>query len=272
MTLEIVEDGISPVKFDQYSKELPGRAYRLEDLVQTRGLFVGAASLFLSLGMCNLKCIKRDFACNFCFKKKVSILETQEVANIIRNNIGNKKHLVITGGEPLLQSTALIELLDLIKDLSLFITLETNGTIYNQELYSRVDYISVFPVLSVFTPASEKLKKVRGELKLKNQIGENSIKKHEQDRVNIKVLQTIIDNTIIDNARDTARVFSFTVYVMSNSDVAEFESDFLSRLTNWDPENITMVYYGLKESLELADRCIEEGYGFIPLNYFNKVK
>jgi len=269
MLLEIIKDGIYPIHFNERNEEIDSPKYRLEQLVQTRGTFYGAPTLFLNLGLCNLKCIKREAICNNCFKKEVQKvqLEPQVISNIIRNNIGNKKHLVITGGEPLLQTTALLELFDLIKDLNLVITLETNGTIYNEEVYSKVDYISIFPVLTAFSPTNEKIKKVRSELKEKMALVSNeSIKKHEQKRINIRALQIFIDNCVLD----TNKAFTFNVYVLSVSDITELKNDFLDKLKNWVPEDINIIYYGLKPNIEIVNRCVEEGFNFSTITQYEQ--
>lgn len=267
MKLEVIKDGIYPIRFNERNEEVVQPKYKIEQLVQTKGTFYGAPTLFLNLGLCNLKCVKREAICNNCFKKEVEKLEleTQVVANIIRNNIGNIKHLVITGGEPLLQSTALLELFSLIKDLNLLITLETNGTIYNEEVYSEVDYISIFPVLSAFSPTQEKVKRVRSELKEKMaSMSKESVKKHEQERVNIRALQIFIDNCILD----AGKVFTFNVYVLSVTDIVEFKNEFLNKLKNWVPEDVNIIYYGIKPSIEIVNRCVEEGFNFSTITQY----
>jgi len=276
MKIEIVKNGIFPISFDKNNQEIKNKeTYHPQQIIQTKGLFLGAPSLFLNLSLCNLKCVKREFLCKTCKNNDIEILETQVVANIIRNNIGNIKHLVITGGEPFLQVTALVELLDLIKDLNLYITIETNGTIYNQEIYNRVDYISIFPILSVFTPTAEKIKGLRKELKNKSEsfMSQTSIKKHEKERINISVLQEFIDNVIIDsNGRGLNKTYSLNVYVLSTDDLIEFETSFLSNLQNWTPEDINIIYYGIVENLKVVEKCKNKGYNFTPLFLFDNNK
>ncbi len=60
----------------------------------------------------------------------------------------NVKHLVVTGGEPLLWINELIPLLRMIKDLGWYVEVETNGTIPPNGLINYVDEFNVSPKLS----------------------------------------------------------------------------------------------------------------------------
>ena len=60
----------------------------------------------------------------------------------------NVKHLVVTGGEPLLWINELIPLLRMIKDLGWYVEVETNGTIPPDGLVDYVDEFNVSPKLS----------------------------------------------------------------------------------------------------------------------------
>ncbi|MEK7085437.1 MAG: 7-carboxy-7-deazaguanine synthase QueE [Patescibacteria group bacterium] len=92
--------------------------------LQGEGINVGIPSVFLRLAGCNLRCDWCDskFAQDLKSGKQMT---TDEILKIIKKN--PCKHIVITGGEPLLQQSALLELLKLMPDY--YVELETNGSL-----------------------------------------------------------------------------------------------------------------------------------------------
>ena len=71
-----------------------------------------------------------------------------EVYNAIMRIGGDVRHLVVTGGEPLLWLRELIPLLSLLHARGFFIEVETNGTLRPGELIKYVDEFNVSPKLS----------------------------------------------------------------------------------------------------------------------------
>ncbi len=61
---------------------------------------------------------------------------------------GGVRHLVVTGGEPLLWSRELLQLLRFMKAQGFFVEVETNGTLRPGELVNYVDEFNVSPKLS----------------------------------------------------------------------------------------------------------------------------
>ncbi len=111
--------------------------------IQGEGPNVGKPAIFLRLGGCNLKCKWCDS--KFTWHPKYS--ENQNLLNIkIIQQI--KKfpcnHLVITGGEPLLQQNGLKELLSELKNY--YIEIETNGSI-PLKIWELIEHINCSPKL-----------------------------------------------------------------------------------------------------------------------------
>lgn len=80
-------------------------------------------------------------------------VSVERVAASIAENLGSLRHVVITGGEPLLQARAVTELMQRIKTLrpdGLHVTLETNGTLFDPVLADCVDLVSLSPKLQVY--------------------------------------------------------------------------------------------------------------------------
>lgn len=138
--------------------------------VQGEGSTVGTPAVFLRLANCNLLCggkgtIKdkklHDGATWRCdtietWLKGSDIAIDDLITTFLRKgylgHLEDGAHLVITGGEPLLQQDALIEFLGKLKktlNVTIKVELETNGTIKaKKELLMMLDYIHISIKLS----------------------------------------------------------------------------------------------------------------------------
>lgn len=127
--------------------------------LQGEGIFVGAPSLFVRLGRCNLRCSWCDTRYSWDFERydyaaEITTLSLPELARrVLADSPGR---LVITGGEPLLQQKGLVKLLALVdarraeaSSRREFVEIETNGTVPpSAELLERVDHFNVSPKLA----------------------------------------------------------------------------------------------------------------------------
>ncbi len=128
--------------------------------VQGEGPSAGSPCTFIRLSRCNLACVWCDTAYTWHFegddrphrsadtfdrKANQVTLEEAEVARRI-TELGQRR-LIITGGEPLLQASALATLLELLPDLT--VEVETNGTTTAPvRLDIRIDQYNVSPKLA----------------------------------------------------------------------------------------------------------------------------
>lgn len=119
--------------------------------LQGEGPHAGQACVFLRLALCNLRCDWCDTKYTWDFKAyryedEVREQPVAEVAARLRQLA--PRHLVITGGEPLLQQAALANLLSQLNP-EVFVEVETNGTLSpNEMLCQRVQHWNVSPKLS----------------------------------------------------------------------------------------------------------------------------
>lgn len=123
--------------------------------LQGEGILVGVPSLFVRLGGCNLRCLfrgpdGRESCCDTPHAQRAAEGRAQtveEVVNLVVENLGELRHVVVTGGEPMLQAEAVAELCEELarEKPGLHITLETNGTIYNPLVARAVQLVSVSP-------------------------------------------------------------------------------------------------------------------------------
>ena len=128
--------------------------------VQGEGPSAGMPCTFIRLSRCNLACVWCDTAytwhfegddrphrSNVAYDRSVNqiVLAEAEVARRI-TDLGQRR-LVITGGEPLLQASALAALLSLLPDM--IVEVETNGTARAPaRLDIRIDQYNVSPKLA----------------------------------------------------------------------------------------------------------------------------
>ncbi len=137
---------------------------------QGEGRAIGRVRTFIRLSGCNLHCVWCDTAYTwnwigsefaherdergrpfkFSPTEEMSKISIEEAAALV-SALGESEGVVFTGGEPLMQTEALIALIDLLKRErpALLIEIETNGTIApSAELARRVDLFMVSPKLA----------------------------------------------------------------------------------------------------------------------------
>jgi 7-carboxy-7-deazaguanine synthase len=121
------------------------------DSLQGEGVNVGKPCRFLRLALCNLHChycdtkYTWDFT-HFDYDREVREATCASVAEQLR--AAPSGHVVVTGGEPLLQQRALAKVFEQVPA-ELFIEVETNGTrVPSPDLLRRVDQWNVSPKLT----------------------------------------------------------------------------------------------------------------------------
>lgn len=184
--------------------------------IQGEGKSAGKEVLFLRLAVCNLHCIWCDSKYtwdwkNYDKKKEVYKKSFEEVYEILASK--NLKSLVITGGEPLLQHKVLSEFLNLLKDY--WVEIETNGTLYSEEVFSKVNQINCSPKLS-----------------------------NSGDRKDVRLRKSLYQIAKLDKA-------TFKFVVSREQDIAEIEK--IIQEYKLKPENVFLMPLGLsREELALT--------------------
>ncbi|MFH0988983.1 MAG: 7-carboxy-7-deazaguanine synthase QueE [bacterium] len=120
--------------------------------IQGEGMLAGTPSVFIRTSICNLRC----WWCDTPYTSWAPELEQMTVSQIysrVRHLAANQaspsRHVVITGGEPLLQRHELPDLCAILSADGYHCTIETNATIF---IPLRAQLISMSPKLSNSTP------------------------------------------------------------------------------------------------------------------------
>ncbi len=113
--------------------------------IQGEGRYVGVPSVFVRLNGCNLRCVWCDTPYTSWKPEGSDWMLGQLLAHIRRQG---HQHVVITGGEPMLQQS-LVLLTQRLREMEFFITIETAGTVY---LPVACDLMSISPKLANSTP------------------------------------------------------------------------------------------------------------------------
>lgn len=123
--------------------------------IQGEGCLIGTPSVFVRISGCNLRCCFKDSICDTpytSFKPEKGYFGITDILKEFAKH-PNVTNMVITGGEPMLYSEAIEQLIEEVKKQvnGLFVTVETNGTIA-PEPESNVGLWSISPKLSTSVP------------------------------------------------------------------------------------------------------------------------
>ncbi len=223
--------------------------------IQGEGKLCGIPSLFLRVAGCNLFCEWRDddskpSECDTTYASyrvtKSLKMEVGEIYREMKRMAGEcVRHIVITGGEPLLQAAPLTTLSRMLRSDGFHITLETNGTIYDDKFSQEISLFSISPKLSSSTPESGEWTKI-----------------HEERRLNIEVLSNYIEAATRNNAD-----IQLKFVVSRESDFEEIDS-LLKRLPSLPKSSILLMPAGASvESIDkraplLCSYAIENGWRY----------
>ncbi|MBN2165898.1 MAG: 7-carboxy-7-deazaguanine synthase QueE [Marinilabiliaceae bacterium] len=241
----LVDEGVFPIVKDVNGKmldEIPQTGWNISGTVQGEGKLAGVPSIFIRLASCNLRCVWAlpngklchcDTSYASFFPVNVNEWDINDVVSTVKENLGNIKHVVITGGEPMLQLNAIVELCaELKKNCGVHITLESNGTIYSAEVAQYIDLVSLSPKLQNSVPSDDKLKK----LQLKESL---SFKYHDNNRKRIDVIQSWISN-----CRKKGTDFQLKFVVANLFESNEIRNDYLNILKGWYPTDVLLMPLG----------------------------
>jgi 7-carboxy-7-deazaguanine synthase len=278
----LAPEAVFPITKDENGQILPNKpatGFPIAGTIQGEGKMAGIPVLFVRTAGCNLRCMwnlpnGEVSLCDTPFasfdtrgEKRVPV---ETVKQIVMQNIRMMNHLVISGGEPFIQAEGIFELIsELKKERNIHISVETNGTLFNEELVSKIDFFSISPKLKNSIPTKEKLNKTGVMIPFEPE-------QAEKTRRNISVIQAIIDHCRQTPGKD----FQLKFVVQNHHELIEIEEDFLAHLIGWNSDDVVLMPLGstpeeLKQTrMVTLESAIERGWRFSPrlqINYFGGV-
>lgn len=233
MELLLSRDGIFPITRNAQGQplcDLPASGLPFPGTIQGEGKLAGVPSLFVRTAGCNLRCVWRtsDGSLSPCDTAYASYhpegtyrLPVEEVAALVLANTDAIRHLVITGGEPLLQAPQVEALIEQLRRHHPYhITIESNGTLFHPGLARAADLMSLSPKLSSSTAATP------------------GAVRPETTRINPEVLQQYIDT-----ARQQGTDFQLKFVCTGEEDIREIRA-LLARLQGWKNTDILLMPVG----------------------------
>jgi 7-carboxy-7-deazaguanine synthase len=206
--------------------------------IQGEGRLSGVPSAFIRTSGCNLRCVWCDTPYT-SWSPDGKEMTLEEILHAIESY--PLRHVVLTGGEPLL-SHEIEELSVRLKDAGAHVTIETAATIFKPV---SCDLVSMSPKLSNSTP----WQKQNGRFATM----------HEQHRLNYNVVQQFIDSYdyqlkfVVDREQDFAEVRQI-VEALKNVDTSRV-------LIMAQARNRRQLHQKSRWIIEL---CKEFGYGYSP--------
>lgn len=284
MIIRLVKDGIFPITLGKEGEsKVPATGFGKAGTLQGEGKLNGIPSLFIRLSGCNLRCAwyAPDGSVSICdtpysshYSDEWDEWEIDDVLTTVLKNRGAINHIVITGGEPLLQAEAVEALASKLKQQGFHLTLETNATLFDSKIARHFDLFSMSPKLSSSIPFTGKMSL------MEYKIDDESRDRHVRSYRDVKAVQKYIDachqTSFYDDRPDAPPVrrsdkdFQLKFVVARASDVEEIEKDYLAHLTGVQPEDIILMPLGytldlLKQtSLIAAELAISKGWRFTP--------
>ena len=209
--------------------------------LQGEGKLTGVPSVFIRASGCNLRCTWCDTP-YASWHPEGEERSVDELVGWARSQ--RARHVVFTGGEPMIQSDA-PTLCAALRKAGLHVTIETAGTIFKPV---EIDLLSLSPKLANSTPTQRE--------------GGRFARAHDKLR-----LQPAAMNKLIAHTRDSGGDVQLKFVVADPGDLDEIDA-VLETITGWRGEDIMLMPEGtdtatLRErAVWLSDVCIDRGWRF----------
>lgn len=207
--------------------------------LQGEGSLAGVVSVFVRLAGCDLQCEW----CDTAYAQPIDGGQGMQVADIVAAVTDYKcRHVVVTGGEPLL-ADQLASLLEQLAQTGKHITVETNGTRFRPVV---CDLMSISPKLS-------------HSVRIKRSESQNE-RSGQSVRLNLPAIQRLVDNS---------GDYQLKFVVQERSDLEEIE-DILNELRGIDRDKVYLMPLARtkqeyrQRAGTVADYCLETGFRFSP--------
>jgi 7-carboxy-7-deazaguanine synthase len=207
--------------------------------IQGEGKLAGVPSAFVRASGCNLRCAWCDTPYASWDPEGDNVAVNEIVHRVAQFNC---KHVVVTGGEPLIMPDV-VELCDALKARGLHVTVETAATVYKP---LKLDLASLSPKLSNSTP--------------RDRDGGRFAEAHGRQRIDVPVIQQFIDSS---------PEVQLKFVVTSEKDLEEIHA-LLGRLRGWAAPDVLLMPEGIDAATLgsragwIAEVCKTTGFRFCP--------
>ena len=207
--------------------------------IQGEGKLTGVPSVFVRASGCNLRCTWCDTPYASWEPEGDDVAVDRIIERVAEYPA---KHVVITGGEPMIMPDV-VDLSSALKERGYHVTMETAATVYRP---AQIDLASLSPKLSNSTPHDRE--------------GGRFAAGHERQRLNFPVIQQFID---------TSPDFQLKFVVADERDLAEID-DILRQLQGWSPADVLLMPEGTdaatldSRSAWVAEVCKQRGFRYCP--------
>lgn len=206
--------------------------------IQGEGKLAGVPSVFIRTTGCNLRCVWCDSSYT-SWEPRGQTISVDEILTRVAHF--SAKHVVVTGGEPLI-AAEIVELTRRLRAAGYHITIETAATIWKPV---ECDLASISPKLSNSTPT------VRAT--------DSWVSRHERDRLNVDVIRRLMEFA----------EYQLKFVVSAPDDLREIDS-LLDQLPGHKRDNVLLMPEGI-DAGKLAERsswivelCKQRGFRFCP--------
>lgn len=172
--------------------------------IQGEGKRMGYPSFFIRTNLCNLRCqFQSGNLCdtpytswNFSDEKNIGEMKIEDILTEYKKYY--PAEIVITGGEPTIQTKELNLLCSQIKKINassfpksslgmhdIFITLETNGT-FIDDYVNNIDLVSLSPKLTSSIPLGTEFASAHDKHRINYEVLKEYIKMHEEGKIDIQ--------------------------------------------------------------------------------------
>lgn len=246
-SLNLSEKGVYPIAYNEEKKLLCDLGFQFPAIPGTiisEGNLIGYKCLYIQLQGCNLRCAWVLPNGNGCLCDSYKVAYDNEYKNIlpiwnilkrIYNNLAPGNYVIITGGEPLLQCDDLLQLILELRKEDYKVVLETNATIYNDDIALQTDYFVISPKLYSSIPWEDNLKNTGIEYI------KNYALRHNFLRCRQQYIQKYID--ICDQSNGNKN-YELRIVISSAGDIYEFKTEYLAHLKFVNEKNIVLIPAG----------------------------
>ena len=215
--------------------------------LQGEGTYIGVPSIFIRTSTCNL-------ACHFCDTPYTSWWNdgkkqtVDHIIDLMYSTYEYTKHIVITGGEPMIQKD-IGELTQKLMDNGHVVTIETNGTVFKEDV--RPSLFSVSPKIDNSIPDENNYPS--------NATYTDNIRRKHIKNNNLETLHGFVNSSIN---------YQMKFVICDDNDLPEIRT--IIDTYKIPKENVFLMPEGFTRekqrarSLKIAEICKNEGYTFCP--------